>query len=169
MFVEYKWKIYRRSYSLANCTIVNTSRNSISVPHHKMRVNLQSGPYTFYLSRVYPSSNQRFLQASPAFARHLRGMATTNIQVSPSGDETAFKTVTEELKPLLRSNGGRWKVSSSQKGIERSFQFKTFKKTWVSWFGARGHQLGHLRLYGCPWCGFQVQVSPSQEKCLDIQ
>jgi hypothetical protein len=38
---------------------------------------------------------------------------------------------TKELSPLLKSNGGKWALIDSGKGVERSFKFKTFKKTWV--------------------------------------
>ena len=38
----------------------------------------------------------------------------------------------QELSPLLRTNGGKWDLIESGKGVERSFKFKTFKKTWVS-------------------------------------
>ncbi len=35
------------------------------------------------------------------------------------------------LEPLLKDGGGRWTLLSSGMGIERSFRFKGFKKTWV--------------------------------------
>jgi hypothetical protein len=38
---------------------------------------------------------------------------------------------TKDLFPLLKSNGGKWLLIESGKGVERSFKFKTFKKTWV--------------------------------------
>lgn len=37
----------------------------------------------------------------------------------------------KDLDPLLKSNGGKWGLIESGKGVERSFRFKTFKKTWV--------------------------------------
>ncbi|PMD46508.1 putative pterin-4-alpha-carbinolamine dehydratase [Hyaloscypha variabilis F] len=36
----------------------------------------------------------------------------------------------QDLSPLLKSNGGKWVLIQSGKGVERSFKFKTFKKTW---------------------------------------
>jgi 4a-hydroxytetrahydrobiopterin dehydratase len=36
-----------------------------------------------------------------------------------------------DLEPLLKSNGGKWLLLEGGKGVERSFKFKTFKKTWV--------------------------------------
>ena len=38
------------------------------------------------------------------------------------------------LQPLLASSGGRWALTSTGEGLERSFKFKTFAKTWVSTF-----------------------------------
>jgi hypothetical protein len=38
---------------------------------------------------------------------------------------------TKDLSPLLKANGGKWVLTESGKGVERSFKFKTFKKTWV--------------------------------------
>jgi hypothetical protein len=37
-----------------------------------------------------------------------------------------------DLAPLLAGEGGKWALIESGKGVERSFKFKTFKKTWVS-------------------------------------
>jgi len=42
------------------------------------------------------------------------------------------ETGAKELAPLLHSNGGKWTLIESGKGVERSFKFKSFKKTWVS-------------------------------------
>merc|ERR1712098_842095 len=36
----------------------------------------------------------------------------------------------QDLAPLLKSNGGKWTLIESGKGVERGFKFKTFKKTW---------------------------------------
>ncbi|CZR63903.1 related to pterin-4-alpha-carbinolamine dehydratase [Phialocephala subalpina] len=36
----------------------------------------------------------------------------------------------KDLAPLLKSNGGKWAVIESGKGIERGFKFKGFKKCW---------------------------------------
>ena len=44
-------------------------------------------------------------------------------------DTTAVK---EALSPLLSVSGGRWALTADGQGIERSFKFKTFAKTWVS-------------------------------------
>ena len=36
-----------------------------------------------------------------------------------------------DLEPLLKASGGNWALNSSGQGVERSFKFKTFKKTWA--------------------------------------
>jgi pterin-4a-carbinolamine dehydratase len=41
---------------------------------------------------------------------------------------------TKDLEPLLKTNGGKWTLIESGKGVERTFKFKTFKKTWVRVF-----------------------------------
>lgn len=52
-------------------------------------------------------------------------------QFSPGVDEPAL---TRALEPLLASAelGGRWALVPGGEGLERSFKFKTFAKTWVS-------------------------------------
>jgi 4a-hydroxytetrahydrobiopterin dehydratase len=42
-------------------------------------------------------------------------------------DEAALVT---KLSPLLSSAGGKWSLTASGDGLERSFKFKTFAKTW---------------------------------------
>ncbi|CAJ2501958.1 Uu.00g048110.m01.CDS01 [Anthostomella pinea] len=56
--------------------------------------------------------------------------STAQINFSPGVDETAL---TKALQPLLASagEGGRWAVVPGGEGLERSFKFKTFAKTWV--------------------------------------
>lgn len=52
-------------------------------------------------------------------------------QFSAGVDEPALMRA---LEPLLASasRGGRWGLIPGGEGIERSFKFKTFAKTWVS-------------------------------------
>jgi 4a-hydroxytetrahydrobiopterin dehydratase len=38
----------------------------------------------------------------------------------------------DRLAPLLSTNGGRWALANGGEALERSFRFKTFAKTWVS-------------------------------------
>lgn len=42
------------------------------------------------------------------------------------------KEMADRLGKLLVANGGRWNLCEDGKGVERSFQFQTFKITWVS-------------------------------------
>lgn len=53
---------------------------------------------------------------------------TTQPSFSANADIAALK---QELDPLLNLNGGKWALTTSGNGLERSFRFKTFKKTWV--------------------------------------
>ena len=60
-------------------------------------------------------------------AGFLRTMTTTP-RFAPGVDSDVLGP---KLHPLLTSSGGRWDLTSSGEGIERSFKFKTFAKTWV--------------------------------------
>lgn len=53
------------------------------------------------------------------------------VQFATGADET---TLTAALQGLLDSaeKGGRWSLIPSGRGLERSFKFKNFAKTWVS-------------------------------------
>ena len=70
---------------------------------------------------------------------HHRKMASSTCSLSSPSEKPVFSSntdqeqATEDLKSLLRSEGGvgRWNLIDSGKGVERSFKFKTFKKTWV--------------------------------------
>lgn len=49
---------------------------------------------------------------------------------------TDKNTATEALRPLITPDaGGRWTLTADGYGIERSFKFATFNKTWVCVFG----------------------------------
>ncbi|RYP03065.1 hypothetical protein DL764_005414 [Monosporascus ibericus] len=56
--------------------------------------------------------------------------ATSTPKFSAGSDEQAL---TRTLEPLLESagSGGRWTLTPNGAGLERSFKFKTFGKTWV--------------------------------------
>jgi 4a-hydroxytetrahydrobiopterin dehydratase len=41
--------------------------------------------------------------------------------------------LSQRLNPLLTSNGGRWTLTNGGEALERTFKFKTFAKTWVSY------------------------------------
>lgn len=52
--------------------------------------------------------------------------------VQPSFSEGSDELVLgRKLEPLLVSGGGRWILIPSGEGLERSFKFRTFAKTWV--------------------------------------
>ncbi|RYP81249.1 hypothetical protein DL769_002079 [Monosporascus sp. CRB-8-3] len=55
--------------------------------------------------------------------------ATSTPKFSAGSDEQALSRM---LEPLLESagRGGRWTLTPSGEGLERSFKFKTFAKTW---------------------------------------
>jgi len=55
-------------------------------------------------------------------------MATTTPTFSSNYDAEQGQ---KDLTPLLKTEGGKWNLIASGKGVERSFKFKTFKKTWV--------------------------------------
>jgi len=61
-----------------------------------------------------------------------RAMSSLRPQFADGSDAQALTTA---LAPLLSSSpggGGRWSLSATGEGLERSFKFKTFAKTWVS-------------------------------------
>lgn len=55
-----------------------------------------------------------------------------NLPIFSEGEEV--ETLSEKVSSLLVIGGGRWTLSKDRKGIERDFQFSTFKKTWVRVF-----------------------------------
>ncbi|KAI0447437.1 transcriptional coactivator/pterin dehydratase [Xylaria telfairii] len=69
----------------------------------------------------------RRFQASPGVCAMAHA---AKVQFATGADET---TLTAALQGLLDSaeKGGRWTLISSGRGLERSFKFKNFAKTWV--------------------------------------
>jgi hypothetical protein len=62
----------------------------------------------------------------------LRPFSSMQEQRQPRFSEgSAASSMTESLAPLLAASGGRWSLSASGEGLERTFKFKTFTKTWV--------------------------------------
>ena len=49
-----------------------------------------------------------------------------------SKDVVDAGSLSKRLDPLLASNGGRWALTNGGEALERTFKFKTFAKTWVS-------------------------------------
>lgn len=71
----------------------------------------------------------RFFSATPVTSSSFPGAEKPKI-VAPS--EVEAKAVSTALGQLLDgSGGGRWALTTAGDGIERSFKFKTFTKTWV--------------------------------------
>lgn len=64
----------------------------------------------------------------PGFGLRARS-SITRPKFSAGEDEEALE---EGLTPFLSSSGGRWALSPTGEGLERTFKFKTFPKTWVS-------------------------------------
>ncbi|KAI0013128.1 transcriptional coactivator/pterin dehydratase [Xylariaceae sp. FL0662B] len=60
-------------------------------------------------------------------ARTMASSTTSQARFSAGADEAALS---QALKPLLRQQGGRWTLIPGGEGLERSFKFKTFAKTW---------------------------------------
>jgi 4a-hydroxytetrahydrobiopterin dehydratase len=56
-------------------------------------------------------------------------MTTTTIQPTFSAGSDAT-SLTASLSTLLPPEG-RWQLTPKGNGVERTFRFKTFKKTWV--------------------------------------
>jgi len=80
-----------------------------------------------------PSSTSFFPSPSHSRLPHLQ---TRKMSTAPSAPTPVFSSTysptqgTADVQPLLRSSGGKWRLIDSGKGLERSFKFKTFKKTW---------------------------------------
>jgi len=49
------------------------------------------------------------------------------------------------LAKLLPTGGGRWALTADGQGIERSFKFKTFTKTWVCEAQLPSYSVSHIR------------------------
>jgi len=58
-----------------------------------------------------------------------RPMTTTSIQPTFSANSD-IPSLTTSLSALLHPKG-RWQLTPKGNGVERTFKFKTFKKTWV--------------------------------------
>ncbi|OTB15480.1 hypothetical protein K445DRAFT_317738 [Daldinia sp. EC12] len=81
-------------------------------------------------SLVYHDQGRRsFTASASAMADSASSQAVVAPQFSAGVDEPAL---TRALETLLASAGlgGRWVLTASGEGLERSFKFKTFAKTW---------------------------------------
>lgn len=86
-------------------------------------------PSILFSKPIHPLKTPHYLAP-----RHL---TTTPPKMSATTPQPVFSSsydptqATKDLSPLLRGTGGKWGLIDSGKGVERSFKFKTFKKTWV--------------------------------------
>lgn len=80
-----------------------------------------------------------FAHASPFFGAV--GSFSTMPMPPSFAAGTDNNAATEALRPLVTPEaGGRWTLTADGYGIERSFKFATFNKTWVCI--CRDHQTG---------------------------
>jgi hypothetical protein len=122
------WRDLRsQSTSTLNLDITPHEPRSIflSLPL-KMHIRLSISRNSGLLPSLKPS---RSLPHLPTLLTRSRKMSTQPMPTFSSNysPEQGIK----DLSPLLKSNGGKWSLIESGKGVERSFKFKTFKKTWV--------------------------------------
>jgi hypothetical protein len=94
--------------------------------------------------RIYSPLTRTLLFPRPSIRRSI--INPSKYQHSPTPTHTMSSTsptpnlspgydpeeASQDLAVLLKSSGGRWTLTADGKGIERTFKFKTFKKTWVS-------------------------------------
>lgn len=90
-------------------------------------MKLPSLPHSATISRTSTTSRIRHPFPKPGYSIRKMTQPTFSSNYSP---EEGLK----DLAPLLKGSGqgGKWSLIPSGKGIERRFQFKGFKKTWVS-------------------------------------
>ncbi|XDG06838.1 hypothetical protein ABKA04_006453 [Annulohypoxylon sp. FPYF3050] len=92
------------------------------------------------LSKIYGSARICVKDLSYQSQRLRNFSGSTAMATSPQVNAPQFSAGVDEpalmraLEPLLASasRGGRWGLIPGGEGIERSFKFKTFAKTWVS-------------------------------------
>ncbi|KAH7386220.1 pterin 4 alpha carbinolamine dehydratase [Cadophora sp. MPI-SDFR-AT-0126] len=94
-------------------------RPPISLSSHIYRTTLQIKHFHHYPSRPFTTTSPKTMSATPSSVPQ----PTFSSNYSPVKGS-------EEVAPLLKSNGGKWTLIESGKGVERGFKFKTFKKTW---------------------------------------
>ncbi|KAI1814346.1 transcriptional coactivator/pterin dehydratase [Poronia punctata] len=92
----------------------------------KWRATAWSLPTSSTMSRPIQTSSS---SASATVAAPTAAEGETTVKFSAGVDEAAL---TAALQELLSSagKGGRWTLIPSGKGLERSFKFKNFTKTW---------------------------------------
>lgn len=78
-------------------------------------------------SKLARSSSR--LTTTTAFTRPLSMTTSAMAPQAKFADGSDEATVGKELNSLI---SGKWTLTEDGQGIERSFKFKTFAKTWVS-------------------------------------
>ena|SRR6266536_6317053 len=75
------------------------------------------------------------LHKAPLRTLHITRSITSQNQPQPQfSSNYSPEQGIKDVSALLRGSGGKWELTGSGKGVERGFKFKTFKKTWVSFF-----------------------------------
>jgi len=67
---------------------------------------------------------------NPQFKFSSRKMSTQSHAQPTFSSNYSPEQSSKDLQPLLKTSGGKWTLIESGKGVERTFKFKTFKKTW---------------------------------------
>ncbi|KAI1128133.1 pterin 4 alpha carbinolamine dehydratase-domain-containing protein [Nemania abortiva] len=71
----------------------------------------------------------RFQSSTSSSAVGVMASNSAKVKFSAGADETALTPALQELMDSA-GKGGRWALIPSGQGLERSFKFKTFAKTW---------------------------------------
>lgn len=116
-----------------------------------MRVHLPAIRNTFSRTSIFRSKVHAF--RTYTMASSCQTPSTTK-PVQPVLSSTYDPTrAIQDLTPLLQSptsnskESGKWALTPNGKGIERSFKFKTFKKTWVCTQNISYHLISyHIKL-----------------------
>jgi hypothetical protein len=108
----------------------------LTLPH--TRISMSSGKAIQILRVTRQAALYRFQSSSAVYT--MAGNSS-KVKFSTGADETSL---TAALQELLASGekGGRWALIPSGQGLERSFKFRNFTKTWVSLW-----ELGFLSVF----------------------
>lgn len=72
-------------------------------------------------------------QAALTGRRYQSGSTAEKVKPQPHiSDGQDTEELHRNLYLLLHSRGGRWRLTADGKGVQRTFTFETFKRTWVS-------------------------------------
>jgi 4a-hydroxytetrahydrobiopterin dehydratase len=79
----------------------------------------------FLLRRTGPQPISRSIVRAMSSSQQ---QSTVRFQFSAGEDE---EQLSRDATALVTEGQGRWKVTDDNRGLERTFRFKTFKATWV--------------------------------------